>query len=884
MRKILSVILLICLFFLVIPAKKASATTLVNDTFTGTNGTALTAHTPDTDTEGGGWFNIALRSFDTAGGVTIQSNQASMGTQLGGVAINAGSADVIITADWTLANPIPANHRASLVFRHSSNGNHFIMFARTDLDDVQLIRVEANNITNILDTGVYDFANGQTYELKVETNGQNIIGYINDTEVINTTSSFNEDVTNHGFLRQATTTIAFDNFNITDNTRSIAITSPTSYQIFQRNGSDQANISISGTYEGTPTAIETSWDGGAYSTIDASPAGGTFSGTLSNQPVGQGTLTVRFTNDTSVTNSSTNVSIGDVYIVAGQSNAQGRITNAQSYSHATYQASMFQEGGSAWLELQDPTDGDVASSDYNSVWPLLATLIMADQDVPVGFITAADGGTTLVEGTPDWRKGDVSYEDLITTVSNSNVNDAKAILWLQGESEILATPVQSEYQTALSLMLDNMQTDLGFASIPLIAGNMGEITASDSNINAIRLAIINRWENDSDIYPGPVGHDQDFTDNLHWKTDVQAQTLANRWFRSIDPVIYSGVEAARGPQVSSITYEGNEITITFTGGQGDLVNGTDNTGFSVTDGNGARTISSSSSSGKVLTLTMDQELVDTVEVSFANGNDAVGATLVDSHTYPQPPEPFIEFSATESDSTPPVISLDTLTGGETNDTTPLFTGSATDATGTVSLVEYQIDSTSGSWISCTSDDGTFDEAAEDFTCSVSSELAAGSHTIYVRATDDSANVTSSGSYTSQVFTVVILETGSISGHGIIYGCKDRNAVNYNRFSSHDPSLCRYETDNFVVTGDFAKPLEEISCVPIANLMKLGSRQGEVSKLQQTLNSLGFNVGPVDGWFGNLTNSGVKAFQASQNIDDDGIVGPITRSKLNQYCK
>ena len=83
--------------------------------------------------------------------------------------------------------------------------------------------------------------------------------------------------------------------------------------------------------------------------------------------------------------------------------------------------------------------------------------------------------------------------------------------------------------------------------------------------------------------------------------------------------------------------------------------------------------------------------------------------------------------------------------------------------------------------------------------------------------------------------------------------------------------------------DEDKKGNNISCTPFTTLMKIGSKQGEVSKLQQTLNTLGFNTGPVDGWFGNLTNTGVKAFQASQSIDADGIVGPVTRGKLNGFC-
>lgn len=94
----------------------------------------------------------------------------------------------------------------------------------------------------------------------------------------------------------------------------ITISTPSAYQVIQRNGSNQANIAITGTYTGTtPPAIEASWNGGAYTTIASSPSGGTYSGTLSAQSAGQGTLTVRRTDDTTVSASKSYVGIGDVF-------------------------------------------------------------------------------------------------------------------------------------------------------------------------------------------------------------------------------------------------------------------------------------------------------------------------------------------------------------------------------------------------------------------------------------------------------------------------------------------------------------------------------------------------------------------------------------------
>lgn len=105
------------------------------------------------------------------------------------------------------------------------------------------------------------------------------------------------------------------------------------------------------------------------------------------------------------------------------------------------------------------------------------------------------------------------------------------------------------------------------------------------------------------------------------------------------------------------------------------------------------------------------------------------------------------------DETAPSLSLTAVSPDPTTNTTPTLSGTATDDLATVSTVEYQIDTTTGSWMSCTADDGTFDEASETFTCTAGTALSDGAHIFYVRATDSGGNTTSSGSEASDGFTI-----------------------------------------------------------------------------------------------------------------------------------
>lgn len=62
-------------------------------------------------------------------------------------------------------------------------------------------------------------------------------------------------------------------------------------------------------------------------------------------------------------------------------------------------------------------------------------------------------------------------------------------------------------------------------------------------------------------------------------------------------------------------------------------------------------------------------------------------------------------------------------------------------------------------------------------------------------------------------------------------------------------------------------------------IRYGARGSAVIYLQQRLTALRYDVGPIDGIFGYSTLHGVYAFQKVQGIGVDGIVGPITWSRI-----
>lgn len=432
----------------------------------------------------------------------------------------------------------------------------------------------------------------------------------------------------------------------------ITISSPGAYRIFQRSDLNWADITISGTYTGSPTTIEASWNGGAYETIVASPSGGVYSGTLADQDAGQGTLAVRFGNDHAQSASVNFVGVGDVFFVIGQSNAKGSGADLQHYTHASLKASMWRVGGSTWLELDDPT-----SSAGGSAWPLLATLYLAGASVPFAVINCGVGSTSLVVAGEEWKKGNSSYNQALTTLANSGVNGIAAILWLQGESETAVGTTQVAYQTALSQMLDDMQADSSvLAGVKMIVAQIdGFMNATRTNLDTVRAAQAYCWDNDPDILAGPVTYDIDLTDDVNQvhfgqgaDGQYEQQTLADRWWRMIRFHLL-GHSEGRGYRFESAVAHGALVTVRLTSGVSPLVGQSDIRGWRVTDNGVALGVVAAVADGDErvrLALASVPSTSGPLRVSFGSGIDALNTTLMDSAEYPQPPEPFVDMPVT----------------------------------------------------------------------------------------------------------------------------------------------------------------------------------------------------------------------------------------------
>jgi hypothetical protein len=339
------------------------------------------------------------------------------------------------------------------------------------------------------------------------------------------------------YPRTYTSLTAAPTQGVTPAQHTITLTSPTPYKNYQRSGTT-GSITIAGIFNepGTHT-VEASFNGGAYADVATNVVSRVpFTGTLTGQAQGQGTLTVRIKDVTTTAITVPYVGIGDIYLVAGQSNAVGQGVNNQVYSHASLKATRFGKDY-RWKDFKDPfceildCADSIYAADYGkgSFWPLVSTAIMAETGVPVSFIPACRSGA-LIE---DWAVG-ANHQDRTTYYGCAvyRVMQAgggiKAVLWMQGET---ATNTEADYKTRLEAIANAFHTDLGVKTMPCklhIVGNAGDTLRQQT----IRAAVADAWADAGNILIGPDLSGLTADDAgvwYHLTSDVNVAAAATLW-------------------------------------------------------------------------------------------------------------------------------------------------------------------------------------------------------------------------------------------------------------------------------------------------------------------------------------------------------------------
>jgi Carbohydrate esterase, sialic acid-specific acetylesterase len=244
----------------------------------------------------------------------------------------------------------------------------------------------------------------------------------------------------------------------------ISLTYPKNRMVFQRNAFNVANLYLEGTIIGQAEMVQA-----RLSTLDqagnpkipletsnwaniAAPQNGVFSGALFNQNAGWYSLEVRYLNQGQAidTSAAIKVGVGEVFVIAGQSNATGQIPFRDPAIFAPT------NDGVNCINLMDTlntTPPEMVFSHLQSnsnispigvtawCWGVFGEQVANNWNVPVLVFNTARGNTSIF----DWRAsanggtdicGCKPYDQLKKVLDNyTSKTGIRAILWHQGESD-----------------------------------------------------------------------------------------------------------------------------------------------------------------------------------------------------------------------------------------------------------------------------------------------------------------------------------------------------------------------------------------------------------------------------------------------------------------
>jgi hypothetical protein len=296
------------------------------------------------------------------------------------------------------------------------------------------------------------------------------------------------------------------------------VASPVARQVIQRDASNTADIPVSGSYNGTFDRIEAravvmsgAGNNGsttAWSTIDDSLSGGTFSGTLADVPAGGWyQLEVRPVTGGVPGSPSTvgRVGVGDIYLTCGQSNAANRGTPAYTPNVDRFSALHYSSG--AWSLAADPMPGaSVTNASYTgSPWSRLGEMLVNRDHVPVALVCFAESGSNVTQWLP--ASNDL-YSRIRTAVQRFPANGFRGILWHQGETNALNATPATTYQGWLETVIAHSRIDAGW-TVPWYIAEASRINAGLTKEEPVVAGQRATIFADPQVFPGPV------TDNYH---------------------------------------------------------------------------------------------------------------------------------------------------------------------------------------------------------------------------------------------------------------------------------------------------------------------------------------------------------------------------------
>jgi len=250
------------------------------------------------------------------------------------------------------------------------------------------------------------------------------------------------------------------------------IESPVPHQVIQRDG-DSGIVPIVGHIPGTS---DTQLEYRVIALKDAFGKGSDWTGLSAKWDDGRFTSQARFTaggwyrlevrakkGDRVVEMSVEPVGVGEVFLIAGQSYAGNFNERRMRINDPEGRVVAFDVVKKSWSVAHDPQPIQTYGGNLGSIWPSMGNLLLASARVPIGMVNVSSGATASREWLPQ-QKLYVQFAEAGKTIGRF-----RAVLWQQGESDVIAKVTTETYIENLSKIRKGLAKEWGFEPTWLLA-------------------------------------------------------------------------------------------------------------------------------------------------------------------------------------------------------------------------------------------------------------------------------------------------------------------------------------------------------------------------------------------------------------------------------
>jgi len=322
------------------------------------------------------------------------------------------------------------------------------------------------------------------------------------------------------------------------------VLSPTEYQVVQRDVANQGSIAVAVHIDGQSAAVEarlvlmpgpykgTTTD---WTALTATAETGGYTGEVTAAAGGWYELQVRVQagGDDPAAATVPHIGIGEVFITAGQSQTANR-----NNCHTPEDDRVVTFDGQGWRPAYDPQPGN--NGDGGTPWPHLGDMLARSLQMPIGFACRAVGGTP----SSFWLPGAEGYQGIKTVAQQLGVNGARAVLWHQGESDVIQGTSAEAYADNLTRTINQFKEDAGYDIPWVVAVASFMLNATPEVMQQVADGQRLLWQRGLGL-PGPttddiVGPVYREPDQVHLN-DLGKQVYAERLFAMLWAQFYANV-------------------------------------------------------------------------------------------------------------------------------------------------------------------------------------------------------------------------------------------------------------------------------------------------------------------------------------------------------